>query len=117
MNVRIHRLVADGKSTCRNALNSRRTGIGRNDLALTRQPLEITAVMRIVRVFFDPAESFLGQLECPGISGRLISRCRAIKYKAYSVKMLAVGIAGRDLPFIIQTPKETAILPVPEHVD
>src|ERR1700730_1627997 len=110
MNVRIHRLVADRKTSHRNALNSRRTGIGRNDLALTRQPLEITALMRIVRVFIHPAESFLGQLERLGIFCRLISRRRAVESKAHSVKMFAVGVARRDLPFIIQAPKETAEL-------
>src|SRR5882724_8423687 len=116
VNVRVHRLVADRKQRHGHALQGHRIRIALDNLAVTRQPLKVAAILSVVRVFVDPAKSLLCEFERLGIFARAVRGSRPVDSKTYSVKMLAVGVEGRDLPFVVQAPVEASILLVPEGV-
>src|SRR5438309_1207797 len=110
MDVRIHRFVTERKAGQWNRLNTAAADVGLDHLAVTRQPLKITAVPRVVGMFIHPVERCLRQFQSFRIVHRLICGCSPEEAEAVSIKMLAISVALCDLPPVIKVPKESAIL-------
>src|SRR5713101_1078526 len=90
--------------------------MGDERLAFAREPFKVAAVGGVVSMFVYPAKSADGKIESFGIFGGLIGSGGGVKAEAHAVKMLAITEAGGDLARVVQTPIESAILPVPQDI-
>ncbi len=116
MNVRVHRLVADGEHRHRHHVDLAGLGARRRRLPVAGQPFEVAAVLRVVPVLVDPVERALRERQHRRIAGRLVDRGQRVEAEAVAVEMLSVGVLGGDLALLVEAPEEAAVLSIPERV-
>src|SRR5689334_14007289 len=110
MDVRVHRLVADEETAYRYRPDCNRIRFSIDRRTVPPQELEVSAVLRIMRVLIHPAKRAPCQLQRFGVLGCLVCGGGSVEAKALAVEFLAIAVNGRNLAAVVHSPEKTTIL-------